>query len=196
MELLGTDEVLDLAVLRLLKSIPSQCVPLGCSSGLKPGDWSIVLGHPLGLNNTVTLGIISSLERSSGETGWDWMRHALIQTDAAVNQGNSGGPLLNELGQCVGIISMRALFGEGIGFAIPIDAVKAALPLMMKRKTVPHAYLGIKMANHSDSDVDDSGSDKVSSTNTGEGKKGPKRGNVINHVYNLCYPVVPRIRGD
>jgi len=184
-ELLGTDEVLDLAVLRLLKSTPTHSVPLGCSSGLKPGDWSIVLGHPLGLNNTVTLGIISSLERSSGETGWDWMRHALIQTDAAVNQGNSGGPLLNELGQCVGIISMRALFGEGIGFAIPIDAVKAALPLIMKRKIVPHAYLGIKMANHSDSDVDECGSDKVSSTNTTNtgGKKGSKKRDVHQHQH-------------
>lgn len=169
-ELLGTDEVLDIAVLRLKKCSAPQHVPLGCSSGLKPGDWSIVLGHPLGLNNTVTLGIISSLERSSGETGFDWMRHALIQTDAAVNQGNSGGPLLNELGQCVGIISMRALFGEGIGFAIPIDAVKGALPLIQKRKTVPHAYLGIKMSNQSE----DSTTDPPRSDSSANGSLKPK----------------------
>eukprot|EP00397_Hematodinium_sp_SG-2012_P023854 GEMP01024812.1.p1 GENE.GEMP01024812.1~~GEMP01024812.1.p1 ORF type:complete len:240 (+),score=48.43 GEMP01024812.1:746-1465(+) len=137
--------MIDVAALQLDKQRCTNAIPLGSSSGLKVGDWSIVLGHPLGLNNTVTLGIISSLDRSSGETGWDWMRHALIQTDAAVNQGNSGGPLLNELGQCVGIISMRALFGEGIGFAIPIDGVKNALPNLLQRRSVPHSYLGIKM---------------------------------------------------
>merc|ERR550534_1882966 len=151
--LLGCDEVLDLAVLQLERWCYPCAIPLGYSSSLKAGDWSIVLGNPLGLSNTVTLGIISSLDRSSGETGWDWMRQPLIQTDATVNQGNSGGPLMNELGQVVGIISMRALFGEGIGFAIPIDSVKQALPLLLKRKSVPHAYLGVKMENEKDKDA-------------------------------------------
>lgn len=73
------------------------------------------------------------------------MRHPLLQTDAAVNQGNSGGPLLNELGEAVGIISMRALLGEGIGFAIPIDSVKGVLRHLLKRQDVPHAYLGVKL---------------------------------------------------
>merc|ERR1719265_1780432 len=113
----------------------------------KTGDWSIVLGNPLGLNNTCTLGIISSMDRSSGESGFDWMRHPLLQTDAAVNQGNSGGPLLNESGEVIGIISMRAMFGEGIGFAIPIDSVKVSLPSLIQQKKVPHAYIGIKMKN-------------------------------------------------
>jgi len=78
------------------------------------------------------------------------MRHPLLQTDAAVNQGNSGGPLLNELGEVVGMISMRALFGEGIGFAIPSDSLAPALSSLLQRKKVPRAYLGLKMAAQSD----------------------------------------------
>merc|ERR1712151_700034 len=105
------------------------------------------LGNPLGLQNTCTLGIISSLDRSTGETGFDWMRHPLLQTDAAVNQGNSGGPLLSENGEVIGVISMRALHGEGIGFAIPADSIRSALPSLVQRKKVPRAYLGIQMCS-------------------------------------------------
>lgn len=146
-EVLETDEVLDLAALRVRghsgKTLPS--VQMGSSESCRTGDWAIVLGNPLGLNNTCTLGIISSMDRSSGETGFDWMRHPLLQTDAAVNQGNSGGPLLNEVGQVIGIIGMRAMHGEGIGFAIPIDSVKVSLASLAQGKKVPHSYIGVKM---------------------------------------------------
>jgi len=146
-EVLETDEVIDLAVIRVKDKsrLPLPSMSLGSSETVRTGDWSVVLGNPLGLQNTCTLGIISSLDRSTGETGFDWMRHPLLQTDAAVNQGNSGGPMLNELGEVVGIISMRALFGEGIGFAIPIDSIKSALPSLLLGKKVPRSYLGIKM---------------------------------------------------
>mmetsp|Transcript_29902 Transcript_29902/g.95348 ORF Transcript_29902/g.95348 Transcript_29902/m.95348 type:complete len:450 (-) Transcript_29902:152-1501(-) len=144
---LGTDEVIDLAALQVApRGKPLPHVRLGSSAGLRVGDWAIACGNPLGLNNSCTLGIISSLDRSTGETGWDWMRHPLIQTDAAVNQGNSGGPLLNELGEVVGIVSMRALFGEGIAFAIPVDSVALCLESLLRRRGVPHAYLGMKLA--------------------------------------------------
>ncbi|CAK9105009.1 Putative serine protease HhoA [Durusdinium trenchii] len=149
-ELLETDEVIDLAVLQVKEwevhefidksKLPLPAMSLGSSETVKTGDWTIVLGNPLGLQNTCTLGIVSSLDRSTGETGFDWMRHPLIQTDAAVNQGNSGGPMLNELG----IISMRALFGEGIGFAIPVESIKGALPTLLARKKVPRSYIGVK----------------------------------------------------
>jgi len=146
-EVLETDEVIDLAVIRVKDKsrLPLPSMSLGSSETVRTGDWSVVLGNPLGLQNTCTLGIISSLDRSTGETGFDWMRHPLLQTDAAVNQGNSGGPMLNELGEVVGIISMRALFGEGIGFAIPVDSIKSALPSLLLGKKVPRSYLGIKM---------------------------------------------------
>eukprot|EP00913_Durusdinium_trenchii_P031153 g29171.t1 len=144
-ELLETDEVIDLAVLQVKEwevhefiaakfdksKLPLPAMSLGSSETVKTGDWTIVLGNPLGLQNTCTLGIVSSLDRSTGETGFDWMRHPLIQTDAAVNQGNS-------------IISMRALFGEGIGFAIPVESIKGALPTLLARKKVPRSYIGVK----------------------------------------------------
>lgn len=148
-EVLETDEVIDLAAVRVkgpLKA-PLPAMALGSSETVRTGDWAIVLGNPFGLRNTCTLGIVSSLDRSTGETGFDWMRHPLLQTDAAVNQGNSGGPVLNELGEVVGIVSMRALFGEGIGFAIPVDSARAALPSLLDGRKVPRAYVGIKMSN-------------------------------------------------
>mmetsp|Transcript_64909 Transcript_64909/g.180643 ORF Transcript_64909/g.180643 Transcript_64909/m.180643 type:complete len:439 (+) Transcript_64909:57-1373(+) len=147
-EVLETDEVIDLACIRL-KDRPKATLPamtLGSSESVMTGDWAVVLGNPFGLQNTCTLGIVSSLDRSTGETGFDWMRHPLLQTDAAVNQGNSGGPMLNELGEVIGMISMRALFGEGIGFAIPADSIRAALPSLMQRTKVPRAYIGLKMS--------------------------------------------------
>jgi S1-C subfamily serine protease len=145
---LGTDDVIDLAALQVAPKGKLPSVRLGSSAHVKTGDWGIVLGNPLGLNNTCTLGIISSLDRSSGETGWDWMRHPLLQTDAAVNQGNSGGPLINEAGEVIGVISMRALFGEGIGFAIPVDSAKQCLQSLLKRKDVPHAFMGLKLGTN------------------------------------------------
>lgn len=147
-EILETDEAIDVAAIKVKHrpKTPLPSMPLGDSECLRTGDWAIVLGNPLGLQNTCTLGIISSLDRSTGETGFDWMRHPLLQTDAAVNQGNSGGPMLNENGEVVGMISMRALFGEGIGFAIPAGSIKAAMASLLQRKKVPRPYVGIKMA--------------------------------------------------
>jgi len=148
-EVLGIDEVIDLAVLRMKERprAPLPALTLGSSDSVRTGDWALMLGSPLGLQNTCTLGIVSSLDRSTGETGFDWMRHPLLQTDAAVNQGNSGGPMLNELGEVIGIVSMRAMFGEGIGFAIPTDSVGSALPSLLKGSKVPRAYLGLKMSS-------------------------------------------------
>ncbi|CAJ1399590.1 unnamed protein product [Effrenium voratum] len=146
-DLLETDEVIDLAVLQVKdrSKLPLPSMAMGHSESVKTGDWAIVLGNPLGLQNTCTLGIVSSLERSTGETGFDWMRHPLLQTDAAVNQGNSGGPMLNEIGEVIGMISMRALFGEGIGFAVPVDSIRSALPSLLSGKKVPRSYIGLKM---------------------------------------------------
>jgi len=150
-EVLETDEAIDVAAIRVKEQpkSPLPSMPLGCSESLRTGDWAIVLGNPFGLQNTCTLGIISSLDRSTGETGFDWMRHPLLQTDAAVNQGNSGGPLLNESGEVVGMISMRALFGEGIGFAIPADSIRSAMSSLLQRKKVPRPYIGLKMTTTS-----------------------------------------------
>lgn len=101
-EVAGIDEVIDLAVVKINprgENLP--LAKLGDSSNIRVGDWAIAVGNPLGLNNTVTLGIISTLDRSSAEAGIPDKRIDFIQTDAAINPGNSGGPLLNERGEVI-----------------------------------------------------------------------------------------------
>ncbi|MCS7029980.1 MAG: trypsin-like peptidase domain-containing protein [Gloeomargarita sp. SKYG116] len=143
----GTDEVTDLAVLKL-ENPPSNLpvAPLGDSSKLQVGDWAIAVGNPLGLDNTVTLGIISNLRRSSSEVGIPDKRLNFIQTDAAINPGNSGGPLLNANGEVIGINTAIRAGAEGIGFAIPVDLAKSIAPILAEGKTVPHPYIGVTMS--------------------------------------------------
>ena len=143
----GTDEVTDLAVLKLEN--PPGNLPvatLGDSSQVQVGDWAIAVGNPLGLDNTVTLGIISNLRRSSSEVGIPDKRLNFIQTDAAINPGNSGGPLLNANGEVIGINTAIRAGAEGIGFAIPVDLAKTITPILAEGKTVPHPYIGVVMS--------------------------------------------------
>ncbi|MEO1691841.1 MAG: trypsin-like peptidase domain-containing protein, partial [Cyanobacteria bacterium J06631_6] len=118
----GTDDVTDLAVVEIQNSTGDLPIaPLGNSSDIQVGDWAIAVGNPVGLNNTVTLGIISTLTRSSAQVGIPDKRIDFLQTDAAINPGNSGGPLLNERGEVIGINTAIRPDANGIGFAIPID---------------------------------------------------------------------------
>jgi S1-C subfamily serine protease len=142
----GTDEVTDLAVIKIEpKDEKLTIAALGDSSQLQVGDWAIAVGNPVGLNNTVTLGIISTLERSSDRVGIPDKRIDFLQTDAAINPGNSGGPLLNEKGEVIGINTAIRTDASGIGFAIPINKVKKLQPILATGKKVPHAYMGIQM---------------------------------------------------
>lgn len=145
-KVLGEDELTDVAVVKISASnLPT--VNLGNSDQLRPGEWAIAIGNPLGLDNTVTAGIISATDRSSSDVGVPDKRIGFIQTDAAINPGNSGGPLLNQQGQVVGMNT--AIIGggaQGLGFAIPINrATEVANQLVAKGK-VDHPYLGIQMA--------------------------------------------------
>lgn len=141
---LGVDELMDLAVVDIDgRDLPT--VELGSSGDLRVGDWAIAVGNPLGLDNTVTLGIVSTLDRSSREVGVPDKRVDFIQTDAAINPGNSGGPLLNERGQVIGINTAIRANAQGIGFAIPIDTVKSVQERLTRGETVPHPYIGIQM---------------------------------------------------
>ena len=142
----GTDPVTDLAVVKINpqgEDIP--VAPLGNSSEVQVGDWAIAVGNPVGLNNTVTLGIISTLARSSAQVGIPDKRVDFLQTDAAINPGNSGGPLLNEQGEVIGINTAIRADANGIGFAIPIDKVKAIKDTLAAGKRVPHPYVGVQM---------------------------------------------------
>ncbi|NJL43237.1 MAG: PDZ domain-containing protein [Pseudanabaena sp. SU_2_4] len=119
--------------------------PLGSSASVQVGDWAIAVGNPLGLNNTVTLGIISTLNRSSSQVGILDKRLDFIQTDAAINPGNSGGPLLNQRGEVIGINTAIRADAQGIGFAIPIDKAKQIKDKLERGEKVPHPYIGVRM---------------------------------------------------
>jgi S1-C subfamily serine protease len=142
----GVDEVTDLAVVKVNeRGIP--VAPLGDSDQIQVGDWAIAMGNPFGLDNTVTLGIISTLNRSSALAGIPDKRLDFIQTDAAINPGNSGGPLLNEDGEVIGINTAIRANAAGIGFAIPINKAKQVIPLLAQGQRVAHPYLGVQIAN-------------------------------------------------
>jgi len=142
----GVDSVTDLAVVKINGSnLP--VAPLGSSEQVQVGDWAIAVGNPLGLDNTVTLGIISTLHRSSAQVGIPDKRLEFIQTDAAINPGNSGGPLLNQQGEVIGINTAIRADAMGIGFAIPIDRAKEIAKVLATGKKVSHPFLGIELAN-------------------------------------------------
>ena len=142
----GTDKVTDLAVIKIdSEGADLPVAPLGNSSQVEVGDWAIAVGNPVGLNNTVTLGIISTLARSSAQVGIPDKRVDFLQTDAAINPGNSGGPLLNENGEVIGINTAIRADAMGIGFAIPIDKVKEIKDTLAAGQRVPHPYVGVQM---------------------------------------------------
>lgn len=141
---LGDDDPTDLAVVKISgRDLP--IAPLGSSETVSVGDWAIAVGNPLGLDNTVTLGIVSTLDRPSAKIGIPDKRIDFIQTDAAINPGNSGGPLLNDRGEVIGINTAIRPDGQGIGFAIPIDKVKEIKDRLARGEQIPHPFIGIRM---------------------------------------------------
>ncbi|MCD8490254.1 MAG: trypsin-like peptidase domain-containing protein [Desertifilum sp.] len=147
-QVLGTDDITDLALVQIQGAggdLPAAS--LGDSEQVQVGDWAIAVGNPLGLDNTVTLGIISTLNRSSSEVGVPDKRLDFIQTDAAINPGNSGGPLLNEQGEVIGINTAIRANAMGIGFAIPINKAKSIAEQLARGEQVSHPYIGVQIAN-------------------------------------------------
>jgi Do/DeqQ family serine protease len=143
-KVMGADPVTDVAVVKIqANNLPS--VPLGDSEQLKPGEWAIAIGNPLGLDNTVTTGIISATGRSSSQVGVPDKRVQFIQTDAAINPGNSGGPLLNASGQVIGMNTAIIQRAQGLGFAIPINTAQRIANQLVTQGKVEHPYLGIQM---------------------------------------------------
>ena len=141
----GIDEVTDLAVVKIDAGKDLPVADLGNSDHVQVGDWAIAVGNPLGFDNTVTLGIVSTLKRSSTQVGISDKRLDFIQTDAAINPGNSGGPLLNGLGEVIGINTAIRADAMGIGFAIPIDKAKVIAAQLQRDGKVAHPYLGVQM---------------------------------------------------
>jgi serine protease Do len=144
-EVIGQDPLTDVAVVKVdATGLPT--VSVGNSDALKPGEWAIAIGNPLGLDNTVTAGIISATGRTSAQIRVPDNRVQFIQTDAAINPGNSGGPLLNERGEVIGVNTAIIGNAQGLGFAIPINQAQAIANQLVTKGRVDHAYLGIQMS--------------------------------------------------
>ncbi len=145
-KVMGIDPVTDVAVVQIqADNLPT--VKVGNSEALQPGELAIAIGNPLGLDNTVTVGIISATGRSSSQVGIPDKRVNFIQTDAAINPGNSGGPLLNEKGEVIGINTAIIQGAQGLGFAIPINKAQQIADQIVTQGKVQHPYLGIQMVS-------------------------------------------------
>ncbi|MDJ0733732.1 MAG: HhoA/HhoB/HtrA family serine endopeptidase [Nostocaceae cyanobacterium] len=145
-KVVGVDERTDVAAIK----IPAQDMPvvtLGNSQKLIPGEWAIAIGNPLGLDNTVTIGIISATDRTSAQVGVPDKRVSFIQTDAAINPGNSGGPLLNSQGEVIGVNTAIRADAQGLGFAIPIEVAARIAQELFTKGHVDHPFLGIEMVD-------------------------------------------------
>ncbi len=148
--LIGQDLFTDLALLKVEGKGPWPKAKLGDSSKIKVGDWAIAVGNPFGLENTVTLGIISNLKRNVTQLGIYDKKLELIQTDAAINPGNSGGPLLNSNGEVIGINTLiRSGPGAGLSFAIPINKAKEIAYQLINNGKVIHPMIGISLIDES-----------------------------------------------
>tara|TARA_Y100001968_G_scaffold266413_1_gene255931 strand:+ start:29052 stop:30227 length:1176 start_codon:yes stop_codon:yes gene_type:complete len=147
-EVVGEDSLTDLAVIRLNGSGPWPIATLGDSEKINVGDWAIAVGNPFGLENTVTLGIISNLNRNVSQLGISDKRIDLIQTDAAINPGNSGGPLLNAIGEVIGINTLvRSGPGAGLGFAIPINKARIIAKQLVEKGRAIHPIIGVSLSS-------------------------------------------------
>jgi S1-C subfamily serine protease len=144
-KVLGVDPLTDVAVVKIEAGEELPTVTLGTSETLVPGQWAIAIGNPLGLDNSVTVGIISATGRSSSQVGIPDKRVRFIQTDAAINPGNSGGPLLNDRGEVIGINTAIRADAQGLGFAIPIETAKRIAGDLAAQGHAEHPFVGIKM---------------------------------------------------
>lgn len=141
-EIIGTDEQTDLAVIKINKT-GLQAAELGDSDSVQVGEFSMAIGNPLGMQSSVTAGMISAVNREVTDS--DGKTYTLIQTDAAINSGNSGGALVNSKGQVIGVNTLK-LSGtgiEGMGFAIPINSTKDIYEQLIQYNKVKRPYIGI-----------------------------------------------------
>ncbi len=154
--LVGSDRSTDTAVIKVDPSgLALQPLPLGSAAALRVGDPLAVIGDPFGYDRSLSTGLVSGLDRTISAPNGFTVAHA-IQTDAAVNPGNSGGPVLDASGKLVGVVDQIATGSSGadsytgVGFAIPIDDVKAGLSRLESGQKIAHAYLGVSTSPDSD----------------------------------------------
>lgn len=151
------DRTADIALIKLDQSYSRLPVAkLGASSELSPGEFVAALGSPLTLKNSVTFGIVSTVSRTGTELGMGKRGQEYIQTDASINSGNSGGPLINMEGEVIGINTMKLRDGDGISFAIPIDYAKLIIHQLQRGQAAQRPYIGLKIATLDGRNGDDS----------------------------------------
>jgi serine protease Do len=138
-ELKGSDEKLDLALIKVTSKNHLPLATLGDSDAIEVGEWVLAIGNPFGLSQTVTAGIVSAKGRVIGSGPYD----DFIQTDASINPGNSGGPLFNAKGEVIGINTAIVAGGQGIGFAIPINMAKTVITQLRETGKVTRGWLGV-----------------------------------------------------
>ncbi len=143
-EVIGKDPATDLALLKIEPNEELDYLPFADSDSLRVGDWVMVIGSPLRLENSVSVGVVSAKARSINITA-DPSLEKFIQTDAAINFGNSGGPLVDLTGAVVGIATAINFGAENIGFAVPVNTLKAILPQLRDSGSVRRGYLGVNI---------------------------------------------------
>src|SRR6059036_103953 len=140
--IVGADVTTDLAVIQFEPDVPVAVATLGNSDTLRVGEWAIAIGNPFGLDQTVTVGVVSATGRS--DVGIATYEN-FIQTDASINPGNSGGPLVNLRGEVIGINTAIVATGQGIGFAIPANMVKRVTAQLIDRGRVQRGWIGVAL---------------------------------------------------
>ena len=140
-ELVGSDPDTDIALIKVTSPRPLPYAPLGDSESLRVGDWVVAIGNPLSYEHTVTVGVVSFIGRKLFDTSLD----RYIQTDAAINFGNSGGPLINVRGEVIGINAAISSRAANIGFAVPINQASAVLPQLRENGRVSRGYVGVML---------------------------------------------------
>jgi serine protease Do len=140
-EIVGTDPAIDVALVRVSGAGPLPEAPLGNSDELRVGEWVCAIGNPLGYVHSVTVGVVSFIGRKLFDASLD----DYIQTDAAINLGNSGGPLINARGEVIGINAAISSRATNIGFAVPINQAVAILPQLKARGTVTRGFIGVTL---------------------------------------------------
>jgi serine protease Do len=143
----GIDPATDLALLKIETDVELPYLPLGNSENLRVGDWVMAIGSPQGLTNSVTVGVVSAKERRINISRETSSFENFIQTDAAINFGNSGGPLINLRGEVVGINTAINWGSENIGFAVPVNTLDQVLPQLLEEGRVRRGYLGIAVGD-------------------------------------------------
>lgn len=138
-QVIGRDSKTDIALIKIAGASGLPFARFGDSDELEVGEWVVAIGNPFGLEQTVTVGIVSAKGRVIGSGPYD----DFIQTDASINPGNSGGPLFNSKGEVIGVNTMINPQGQGIGFAIPINLIRKIIPQLEKEGKVTRGWLGV-----------------------------------------------------